>query len=177
MEPFEERYWTGLAIGGILGLIAGLFTTLLINWQMGIPLGMIVMLVGSLIGGYSASEVQMRIKPNQGIYASGYNAVRVGLHLTLGLTIAFLLVWPYIRLAFTFGIMFGMAGGMLRFGGLAVVKHVVLRIYLTLSGNTPFNYAHFLDHAANMVIMRKVGGGYIFIHKTLQDYLATQYHP
>jgi hypothetical protein len=30
----------------------------------------------------------------------------------------------------------------------------------------------FLDHCAKLVLLKKVGGGYIFIHRMLLDYFA-----
>jgi hypothetical protein len=70
-----------------------------------------------------------------------------------------------------FGIAFGIAGGMF-FGGLACVQHVLLRIVLTLSRQMPWNIARFLDHAVERIFLRKVGGGYIFVHRLLLEYFA-----
>jgi hypothetical protein len=36
----------------------------------------------------------------------------------------------------------------------------------------PNHYAAFLDEAANRVILNKVGGGYMFIHRLLQEHFA-----
>ena len=36
----------------------------------------------------------------------------------------------------------------------------------------PWNYAAFLDYAAGRVFLRKVGGGYIFVHRMLLEYFA-----
>jgi hypothetical protein len=33
----------------------------------------------------------------------------------------------------------------------------------------------FLDYAAERIFLRKVGGGYIFIHRLLQEYFAARY--
>ena len=33
-------------------------------------------------------------------------------------------------------------------------------------------YIRFLDYATERIFLRKVGGGYIFIHRLLQDYFA-----
>ncbi|MCL4875101.1 MAG: TIR domain-containing protein [Anaerolineae bacterium] len=162
-----------LRLGLLLGVVAGLVGSVLLEWQTGVPLGFIVAAAGCLIGGFSGTEVDIRIKPNQGIRTSAYNALRMGSLLSLGLTLAFLLVWQYVRMAFVFGVMFGMAGGILQFGGLSVIKHIVLRVILWQRGDAPLNYARFLDHASSLILMRKVGGGYIFIHKTLQDYFAS----
>lgn len=34
------------------------------------------------------------------------------------------------------------------------------------------NIIRFLDYATERIFLRKVGGGYIFIHRLLQDYFA-----
>ena len=39
-------------------------------------------------------------------------------------------------------------------------------------GSTPLNFIKFLDHCAKLIILKKVGGGYIFIHRMLLDYFA-----
>lgn len=39
----------------------------------------------------------------------------------------------------------------------------------------PWRYVDFLDFAAQRILLRKVGGGYIFIHRMLLDYFAAQY--
>ena len=39
-------------------------------------------------------------------------------------------------------------------------------------GLAPWRYATFLDHAAERIFLRKVGGGYIYVHRLLHDYFA-----
>ena len=34
-------------------------------------------------------------------------------------------------------------------------------------------YAGFLDNASERIFLRKVGGGYIFVHRLRQDYFAS----
>ena len=36
----------------------------------------------------------------------------------------------------------------------------------------PWDYARFLDYAVDRLFLRRVGGGYEFIHGTLRDYFA-----
>jgi hypothetical protein len=60
----------------------------------------------------------------------------------------------------------------LRFGGLTVIKHLILRFMLRLTGKTPTNLTDFLDYSSESILMRKVGGGYMFIHRMLMDYFA-----
>ena len=37
----------------------------------------------------------------------------------------------------------------------------------------PWNYPRFLDYAAERILLRKVGGGYIFTHRLLLEYFVT----
>src|SRR4029077_4682644 len=38
--------------------------------------------------------------------------------------------------------------------------------------NQPLNLVKFLDQSAKLIFLKKVGGGYIFIHRMLLDYFA-----
>jgi eukaryotic-like serine/threonine-protein kinase len=57
-------------------------------------------------------------------------------------------------------------------GGHAFIQHCVLRLLLARNGSAPWNYPAFLDTAAEYLFLRKVGGGYIFVHRMLMDYFA-----
>ena len=60
-------------------------------------------------------------------------------------------------------------------GGTAVVRHCAIRFVLTRNHSTPTNYERFLDHAAERILLRKVGGGYMFIHRMLLEWFAARY--
>ena len=70
------------------------------------------------------------------------------------------------------GLLFGVFTGF-KYGGLAVIQHFILRFVLHLSNHVPWNYARFLDYATERIFLRKVGGGYIFVHRMLQEYFAS----
>ena len=55
---------------------------------------------------------------------------------------------------------------------LPLTKHISLRLVLLQSGSIPWNYARFLDYAAERIFLQKVGGGYIFIHRMLMEHFA-----
>jgi eukaryotic-like serine/threonine-protein kinase len=69
------------------------------------------------------------------------------------------------------GLAFAVVVGLNR-GGSAVIKHYALRLTLRLNGYTPFKIVTFLDHCAKLILLKKVGGGYIFIHRMLLEYFA-----
>ena len=58
-------------------------------------------------------------------------------------------------------------------GGRACIQHLVLRIMLWRNGSAPLHYVRFLDYAAGHIFLRKVGGGYIFVHRLLLEYFAS----
>ena len=58
------------------------------------------------------------------------------------------------------------------YGGQDVIQHYILRFILYCNGHMPLRYAHFLDYAARLVFLQKVGGGYIFIHRLLLEHFA-----
>lgn len=57
-------------------------------------------------------------------------------------------------------------------GGAAFAQHFVLRGLLWRAGDIAFNYVRFLDYAAERILLRKVGGGYMFIHRLLLEHFA-----
>ena len=37
------------------------------------------------------------------------------------------------------------------------------------------NFVKFLDHCAKLILLKKVGGGYMFIHRMLLEWFAARY--
>jgi hypothetical protein len=70
------------------------------------------------------------------------------------------------------GLFVGLPVG-LRFGGQACLHHYALRLVLWHNNFAPLNYIRFLDHATARIFLRKVGGGYVFVHRMLLEYFAT----
>ena len=53
-----------------------------------------------------------------------------------------------------------------------MIRHYALRLILWWSGDTPLDLIKFLDQCDKLIFLKKVGGGYIFIHRMLLDYFA-----
>jgi hypothetical protein len=73
------------------------------------------------------------------------------------------------------GLIIGLSNGLiigLNRGLATVIKHYSLRLVLWRSGKTPFKFIPFLDYCAKLILLKKVGGGYIFIHRMLLEYFA-----
>ncbi|MGE0324022.1 MAG: protein kinase [Polyangiaceae bacterium] len=59
------------------------------------------------------------------------------------------------------------------FGGAGLTYHWVLRWMLARHSGMPFGLKRFLARGAHSGILRRVGGGHLFMHRTLRDYFAS----
>jgi hypothetical protein len=169
---------TGLALllfGALTWLVVGGMTVSIIYGALfGSVFGLCYWLLVGFFRGVASTTIgdQLRVVPNQGIRHSARNALRYGL-------IIFILIglggWE-LSSTWSNGLIIGLSVGLLVGlvnGGLACLRHYTLRILLWRSGKIPWDYSHFLDAVAGRILLRKVGGGYIFLHRLLLDYLTT----
>jgi hypothetical protein len=140
--------------------------------------GLVFGMIGGLLGG---REVQAKLTPNQGIWRSARSAILGGVvgALVFGLVHEFVFqsTWPFdnifvqpvgmlVDMGF-FGVVFGLASG-----GYACFSHSALRLVLWRADALPLRTISFLDYATERIFLRRVGGGYIFVHRLLQEYFA-----
>lgn len=65
----------------------------------------------------------------------------------------------------------GYVAGLLR-GGFAALQHVVLRLLLAARERVPLRLVPTLEAARERALLRRIGGGYRFVHATLLEHLA-----
>ncbi|MBT9312454.1 protein kinase domain-containing protein [Leptothoe kymatousa] len=137
----------------------------------GLTFGATLGLTYGLIRGLSSKQIGTTSRPNAGIWQSARNCTLFALVAMVTLYIPGALIgnteadfWAATGLAF------GFAAG----GGEALIKHVLLRLLLTVNGTIPWNYRQFLDYAAASIFLQKVGGGYLFIHRLVLEHFATK---
>jgi hypothetical protein len=73
------------------------------------------------------------------------------------------------------GIIFGCVGlvyGWLIANPRMILGHLSLRFLLASSSLAPLNLARFLDFCDERLILKRVGGSYVFFHRLLLDYFA-----
>jgi len=161
----------------LLGLLISVSGFLLIN-------GLLFVLIGER----RSSEASLKTTPNQGIWQSLKNALTAALVSALVSALASALVFAGIVI-FTdvqpdqtnlaslaviwilFGLLLGLVVAFFC-GLLPCIQHVTLRIFLYSANHIPWNYARFLDYAAARLFLRKVGGGYIFVHRMVLEHIA-----
>jgi hypothetical protein len=140
-----------------------------------LPLGIIGSVLGGAVGGLTSRELETKIAPNQGIRRSARTALILGLAVgplfgaAVGIQFVRLGLFPIFALVsgFLTACGFGLA-----FGGYACFSHLILRLLLWRQGALPLDVVPFLDFASDRVLLRRVGGGYIFTHRFLQQYFA-----
>ena len=72
------------------------------------------------------------------------------------------------------GLFVGTGVGLL-YGGLPIVQHYTLRFILSRNNLLPWRLVPFLDHCVDLIFLRRVGGGYIFVHRLLMEHFAEMY--
>ncbi len=76
-----------------------------------------------------------------------------------------------------FGLLFGLAGGLvsgLMRGGASYLRHRLLVLLLRRQELIPADLIGFLDYADSRILLRRAGGGYLFIHRLLQEHFANR---
>lgn len=148
-------------VGGLLGLLGGLNFAILFEYAIHLLFRVKPRLL----------EKHLILAPNEGIHRSGRNACICGLFEGILVGIFAGLVFGGVLNGVLIGFLFAVLGW-LQFGGQAYVQHYLLRWLLYNAKFTPWTYVHFLDYATERILLRKVGGSYIFIHRQLLEYFA-----
>jgi hypothetical protein len=179
-NQFWKKTIPGSVFGLILGLSGGGGLRIEPSWLINcLIFGLTGGLVSGLIGGFTDRAKAGKVSPNQGIKLSRKNSLTVFLVTWLisgligvigGLGSGRGLIFGLIN-GLLFGLIFALIAGLNR-GGSAVIKHYALRLILWRRGYTPLNFIKFLDQCARLILLKKLGGGYIFIHQMLLDYFA-----
>jgi len=60
-------------------------------------------------------------------------------------------------------------------GAHACLQHLMLRWLLWRNGCAPWHVVRFLEFAVERIFVRRVGGGYAFVHRELLEYFAARY--
>jgi transcriptional regulator with XRE-family HTH domain/DNA polymerase III delta prime subunit len=190
IQPAEMVAWSWKALRQnwlkmqVSGLIAGLFYGLFYGLFFGIIVGLVVGIAAGLAGGLlnKRLDVSNIVRPNQGIWRSASASIYIG---SIGALVVGLFYGLFYGLfnglskGLLYGVIYGLLFGILiglRNGGFACIQHVILRFFLWRAQCISLNYPHFLDYASKRVLLRKVGGGYIFVHRLLLEYFALLDH-
>ena len=148
-------------VGVFFGLILGLFVGISMGFGRGVQV----------------APIPVRIHPNAELRASTRIGMTVGLITAVVVGGVFFLsgLVGGVELAIVRAITWGPAAGLL--WGLATGLGAVLqywgsRIALWRDGRLPLRLIRWLEYAVHLRVLYRAGGGYVFIHRTLQDALS-----
>jgi hypothetical protein len=166
----------GIATDIPLGYQAEYFSALL---SCGISAALFVF----LLAGFKITRVEQTIRPGQRLYFTLMNFLFSFLLSGLLVAVIFSLVFGSFfgfRAGFDKGLMllFAPIAGLvvgLFYGGLTLIQHYALRMILGLANHLPWRLIHFLDYCVDLIFLRRVGGGYIFVHRLLMEHFADMY--
>ncbi len=188
IKPVEVLTWSWQKVrkGPVIYVFIGLSFSVLIAGLIGILCeGLIIALVfglSCLFWGLGKSNLATKTTLNQGIRLSARNFMLLALFLgpvySLGISFLFGLIYP-VSLFWSdvfenmfYGSLLGAVVGVF-WGGAAVVLHYSLRYMLARNNYLPFRLVPFLDYCVDRIFLRRVGGGYIFIHRMLMEHFAS----
>lgn len=193
IETVESLGWSwpwaalGFGTGAAVGLGLGALVAWLDRWTstpwpalLSVAGGVLTMVENALL----RSDLRLRTTPGQGVEQSRRNGLMVA-----GLVIATTLILGAVAVAVAAAVtsrqafipaaawllwlaLFLGAGCGLSFGFLAWLQHWRLRSILHDRGDFPDDATAFLNLAAERNLLRKVGGGYTFVHALLLDYFS-----
>jgi hypothetical protein len=204
VKPFKAALIAGVAAGSLLLVYDALMGRTLTNAVFYLRILLTGMLIVVLLTGLHYREYITANHPNEGIHTATQNWLTVwlvvgllnGIIGGLAYSMAHILVlvtsgsWTYDDVLYRFidwiinlfgWIMLSLIGGLFLgtyYGGRAVLQHITLRYLFERNGTLPFSdrdLIALLDHAASLLFLRRVGGGWIFIHRMLLDHLADKY--
>lgn len=193
VETVEQVSWSwlwaglGVAIGVLAGLAGGaLLSVLTRGWATHPPwmLLLAVLLAGLIVAEKAIvpGETKMRTTPGQGIVRSRQVGRQVAVFTLLALLLVFaaaLGIGRLLQMEMAWLALLPFVGGTavyvalvagLRHGTLAAWQHRALLARLQQDNILPPDLIDFLDYAAERSLLRKVGGGYMFVHALLLDY-------
>lgn len=115
------------------------------------------------------------VLPNQGMRKAMYNSARLAVGMG---SIGTLAAWYYgngdlqqhVMLAGAIGLLAALLGG--QRSGQVLIQHLILRIILWWNHCAPWNYSRFLDFVTRSMLLRRAGGGYLFMHRSFMEHLA-----
>ncbi|VAW69282.1 hypothetical protein MNBD_GAMMA10-3163, partial [hydrothermal vent metagenome] len=160
----------------VLAACFGLGVALIYNPATGTALGILWLLLFQLFNALDfepgCKQSIKPAKPNEGMRKSLRNAaissIVGGL---LGFGTGFFSAG--IQTAIIAGALASLLSGLF-FGGHTCIQHYLLRFCLWKSKSAPLNYVRFLEYAVDRIFLYRVGGGYIFIHRSLAEYFAAK---
>lgn len=176
-NPIDTLRWSlrkalpYLPFSAIIAIALSLGTSITV-W-LSVVVGLMFLII---VGFENGKNIDQRTLPNYKIRQSVANAVKLFLLIApLAGVPSYAIHGGSVYSGVANGVIFGMGAALIGAGGAGLngIKHGVLRFILCVKGEIPWNYARFLDHACDRILLQRVGGGYMFIHRALLEHFAS----
>jgi hypothetical protein len=135
---------------------------------------------GGLVGGLFANvwrEVEEITSPGQRLKMTFLNSIAITI--IFGSVLIFSYAGDYMawsdvnfKLRLAVGVGLGLLMS-LNFGLMSLIRHYLIRLILYLYDLMPGKLISFLDHASGLIFMRRIGSGFIFVHRLLMEHFAS----
>ena len=183
-KKFLRGLLWGAAAGSVLGAMAGIVTYLSSGIEVSRNVTVLVFLTAVLLGGVinglqRSREIDEWTIANRGLKLAGKNAIFAAI--SVAGPFAFLF-WSYglfasgrTKAVLESGLFFAIVVGIIigfSYGGLDVLYHYVLRLFLWFEGFRVLRYKEFFECVATLNFLERNSGGYKFFHETLAEYLV-----
>lgn len=164
------------------------------GWLSGGAIGVALCIAVWLGGGLSSASLQRQLQPGQFLLRSARSALQASLLIgslivgAVALTATFFALFARVAgsaqaeapqqalqllaLEVVGVLLLGMGVAALCFGALSCLRHLSLRLVIWWADQFPFRMVTFLNQVSHLALVRRVGTGYIFMHRLLAEYCA-----
>ncbi len=180
---FKSTRWVGFLAGMAGGFLVSI-PNIFIDQDFAILEIILKFSVSGFLGwfftGFRANRVQQSAEVNEKIHRSLRNGLKMGLF--GGLAAMFIIATAFYPEGFDlaeeapalFNFLPMAMTALFAYGGAVVIQHYLLRRNLVQQEIIPQNLIPFLQEGVQLGVMRRVGGGFIFIHRYILEYFASQ---
>ncbi len=162
--------WLNALLGLLLGFLIGSFYD-----KSSIMRYALTFMVIVAVSGYS-QEMENHMKPNEGFWKSLHNAVWsvaagsiIALLLMIGFSAGLVKQGDILNSVIIVVLLVGVRGGLA-----GCLQHLLIRRMLSSVKLFPHAAVPFLEEAVTRILMRRVGGAYVFLHRSLLDYFYAE---
>jgi DNA polymerase III delta prime subunit len=172
--------WKGAGFGLIFGLFLVLVSLLVqhvpgvgmppVDLSIMLIIGVTILLMCGLGLGFQAQHIEETTHTGQRLKQTFFNALFVVTSvLVIVGTVVGLIDRPGVGLGIGLiaALILAMSNGIM-----SLLQHYSLRLVLARYKMLPWRLIPFLDHAVDLVFLRRVGGSYIFVHRLLMEHFA-----
>ncbi len=174
-----QNFWRGIPFGVFAGIVVsvGIGLVLVFDCLSVIGIISILSLLSGIINGIRNKKINNNVRFDSIFPALLKELCLLIFSICLLITLFTALIFGIdlgITIGFPIGLFFGVLYGIIN-NGKSLIKHYGIRLTLKINNLLPWRLVPFLDHCVDLIFLRRVGGGYIFVHRLLMEHFAEMY--